>query len=99
LALSFPTYAGQNPGQGEKGNLSVYFMEEKVGFEDYSWEPDDQGYTLQVTGRMTRPIPLEIESLAIRLSKHFIPREFALKRTVNGMRSFCQTPFFRPLWF
>jgi hypothetical protein len=85
LALSFSAFASQNKGESEKGNLSIYFMEEKVGYEDYSWELDDQGYTLHVTGRMTKPIPVEIESLAIRLSKKFIPREFSFKGTVNGV--------------
>jgi len=69
----------------ESGTLSIYFMDEKVGYEEYSWNVEPDGYVLKVTGRMTKPLRLEVESLTIRLSRDYIPTEFLFKGSLNGM--------------
>jgi hypothetical protein len=69
----------------EKGTLSVYFMEERVGYEEYVWEVDERGFTLTVKGKMTKPIPMEIETLMIRLDRDFIPYQFFFRGSVSGL--------------
>lgn len=69
----------------ETGVFSIYFMEEKVGYEEYTWEEDERGYGLTVKGRMTKPASLEIEKLTIRLDKNFIVSSFYFKGSVNGI--------------
>ena len=69
----------------EKGIYSIYFMEEKVGYEEYTWQEDENGFILTVEGRMTKPIPIEIENLSIRLDKSYIATRFSFKGTVSGM--------------
>lgn len=68
-------------------------MQEQVGYEEYSWEEDDMGYTLTVRGRMTKPIAIEIESLVIRLDKSFIPQRFLFKGRVSGVSQDIQSAF------
>jgi hypothetical protein len=69
----------------EHGTLSIYFREEKVGYEDYTWTEKENGYTLQVTGRMTTPLALEVENLSLCLTRDFIPCGFSFKGSVNGV--------------
>ncbi len=69
----------------ERGTLSIFFRDEKVGYEDYVWTEEADGFLLQVTGRMTAPLALEVESLNIRLSRDFIPSGFSFKGSVNGV--------------
>ena len=57
----------------------LYFMDEKVGYEEYTWQSDEQGYLLEASGRMTKPVALEITKLSLRLDKSFIPRKFYFK--------------------
>lgn len=68
----------------ERGNFSIYFMEENVGFEEYIWRADEEGYLLSVRGQMTRPA-MEIEILTIRLDKDFIPIQFHFKGAIGGI--------------
>lgn len=68
----------------ESGTLSIYFMDEKVGYEDYAWSEEPGGYVLKVTGRMAKPLRLEVESLTIRLSRDYIPTDFSFKGSMNG---------------
>lgn len=77
----------------ESGTLSVYFMGEKVGYEDYAWRADDQGYVLQASGRMTKPLGLEIESMTLSLNRDFIPLEYSFRGTLNGTRQDITTRF------
>lgn len=70
----------------EKGAFSIYFMDEKVGYEEYTWEEDANGYHLSVKGRMTKPADMEIEELDIRLDKNFIASSFHFKGSVNGVQ-------------
>jgi len=67
------------------GTLSVFFMEEKVGVEEFSWSEEADGYRLQVTGRMTKPLRLDIDSMTLLMSKDFIPREYRFLGALNGM--------------
>ncbi|MDH4217621.1 MAG: hypothetical protein OEY18_02875 [Candidatus Aminicenantes bacterium] len=69
----------------EKGTLSIYFMQEQVGYEEYSWEEKDYGYTLTVHGRMTKPVAIEIDELVIHLDRSFIPLGFLFKWRVSGV--------------
>lgn len=69
----------------ERGRLSVYFREEMVGFEDYSWSEDEFGYSLDVTGRMTKPLDLEVERLTLHLNRSFIPYSYIFKGTIGGL--------------
>jgi hypothetical protein len=77
----------------ERGTLSVYFHEGKVGYEEYAWTEDAAGYELSVTGRMSGPMTLEVERLVIRLGRDFIPRSFSFKGTVNGVAQEVESAF------
>jgi len=70
----------------EKGAFSIYFMSEKVGYEEYIWEEDENGYHLSVKGRLTKPADMEIKELDIRLDKDFTARSFRFKGAVNGVQ-------------
>jgi hypothetical protein len=69
----------------ERGTFSIYFMDEKVGYEEYSWQEGENGFILSVKGRMTKPMQLEIERLAIHLDKSFVPIRFQFKGSLNGI--------------
>ncbi len=77
----------------ETGTLSIYFMQEQVGYEEYSWEEDNTGFTLTVRGRMTKPIAIEIERLVIRVDKSFIPERYTFKGQVSGVNQDIQSFF------
>ena len=77
---------GQRIRTGERGELSVYFMGEKVGYEEYVWEENGQGYSLSVKGRMTKPVAIEVESLRIELDKSFIPLRYSFKGIMGGVQ-------------
>ena len=68
----------------EQGLLSIYFRDEKVGYEEYIWTSYAEGYTLQVRGRIDKPVPLILDKLIIRLNKNFIPIEYYFKGTISG---------------
>ena len=72
----------------ETGQLSIYFMEEKVGFEEYEWQINEKGYVLESSGRMTKPFPLEISKLEIYLNKSFIPEKFLLRGSIRGREQY-----------
>lgn len=69
----------------EEGVLYVYFREEKVGFEEYTWRSDERGYVLEASGQMTKPVPLEITQLVLHLDRSFIPWKFYFKGSVRGI--------------
>lgn len=69
----------------EKGTFSIYFMDEKVGYEEYTWSRDASGIELTVEGRITKPLSLNIEELVIRLDSSFIPTGFRFKGSVGGV--------------
>lgn len=92
LSFSYP-HAGVTPNAAETGTLAIYFMQEQVGYEEYSWEEDDMGFTLTVRGRMTKPIGIEIESLEMRLDKSFIPERYLFKGRVGGVAQDIQSFF------
>jgi len=81
----FTSFSQEIKEEGE-GHLSIYFREEKVGYEEYAWQSDEMGYILEVSGRMTKPVVLEIDKLKLRLDKSFIPQEFYFKGSVGGMK-------------
>lgn len=85
--------AGIFPYASETGTLSIYFMQEQVGYEEYVWEEDNTGFTLTVRGRMTKPIAIEIERLVIRLNKSFIPERYTFKGQVSGVNQDIQSFF------
>jgi hypothetical protein len=85
--------AGDFPGTAETGTLSIYFMQEQVGYEEYSWEEDETGFTLTVRGRMTKPIALEIERLVVRLDRSFIPQSYVFRGRVSGVNQDIQSVF------
>jgi len=84
LLLCFFVFAGQYEEEVESGVLSIYFQDEKVGYEEYTWQSDEMGYLLSVKGRMTKPVDMEIYSLILRLDKSFIPRQFYRPRLMGG---------------
>ena len=71
----------------ERGTLSIFFHEEKVGYEEYTWTEKADGFLLQVTGRLTAPLALEVESLSLCLTRDFIPCGFSFKGSVNGVEN------------
>ena len=84
LAFCLLLYA-QPERSTEKGSYSIFFMDQKVGYEEYSWQADEAGYLLSVKGRMTKPVRMEIERLYIRMNKSFIPTRFEFKGSVSGV--------------
>ena len=94
LIISFPSrMAGVFPYASETGTLSIYFMQEQVGYEEYFWEEDNTGFTLTVRGRMTKPIAIEIERLVIRVDKSYIPESYTFKGQVSGVNQDIQSFF------
>ncbi len=85
LILFFSLYLSASQEGVEKGTLSIYFMQEQVGYEEYSWDEKIYGYTLTVRGRMTKPVAIEIEELVIHLNKSFIPLGFFFRGKVSGV--------------
>lgn len=85
LALFFLFLFSSFSQEREEGRISIYFREEKVGFEDYTWQSGEMGYVLEVSGRMTKPVPLEITQLTLHLDKSFIPWRFYFKGSVRGV--------------
>ena len=69
----------------ERGVIAVYFMEEQVGYEEYSWQSNESGYLLSVRGRVTKLVAIEIESLTISLDKSFIPLQYYFKGSISGV--------------
>lgn len=84
---------GVFPYASETGTLSIYFMQEQVGYEEYVWEEDNTGFTLTVRGRMTKPIAIEIERLVIRVDKSYIPERYTFKGQVSGVNQDIQSFF------
>ena len=52
----------------ERGIFSIYFMDEKVGYEEFTWHRDASGILLTVEGRITKPVLMSIDELAIMCS-------------------------------
>lgn len=77
---------GQSAGTVERGELSIYFFGEKVGYEEYVWEEHERGYILSVKGRMTKPVAIEVESLKIELDRSFIPFRYSFIGSLGGIR-------------
>ncbi len=83
-------FQGISPAAGpgapdDKGRLIISFMGGQVGYEEYEWTEDTRGFTLQVKGKMEKPLALEIETLTIRLDKSFCPTGFHFKGSVSGV--------------
>lgn len=70
----------------EEGLFSVYFMDEKVGYEEYVWQLKDNHYILSVRGKMTKPVEVEFEKLEIKLNLSFIPLSYEFKGRVSGVK-------------
>ena len=69
----------------ERGTFSIYFMDEKVGYEEFVWRRDATGIVLSVEGRITKPIQMSIEELVIRMNASFIPTSFRFRGSVGGV--------------
>ncbi len=82
----FQPFVGRPADLSETGTLSIYFMQEQVGYEEYTWEEDDMGFTLTVRGRMTKPIAISIERLVIRWNRSFIPESYQFEGSISGVR-------------
>ena len=93
MGFLFSQGNGLSPYVSETGTLAIYFMQEQVGYEEYSWEEDESGYTLTVRGKMTKPISIEIERLVIRLDKSFIPDSYTFRGRVSGVAQEIQSRF------
>jgi hypothetical protein len=86
LAISTFSLSDQETALIEKGVFDISFMGEKVGYEEYTWQSTETGYLLTVRGRMTKPIPMVIDKLTIRLDKAFIPNQYYFEGSVSGIR-------------
>jgi hypothetical protein len=82
--FSFSFSPVQNNSE-EKGTYDIFFMDKKVGYEEFIWKTDDTGYVLIVRGKMTDPVPVELENLMIRLNVSFIPQEFSMIGSISGI--------------
>ncbi len=69
----------------ERGTFSIYFMDEKVGYEEFVWRRDADGIVLSIEGRITKPIQMSIEELVIRMNASFIPISFRFRGSVGGV--------------
>jgi len=85
--LFFPgTLVNPSPQEEyERGTFSIYFMDEKVGYEEFVWRRDAAGSVLTIEGRMTKPMQMSIEELEIRTNASFIPTSFRLRGSVGGV--------------
>ena len=83
LSVFFPVWGEQK--EHEEGVFDIFFMGEKVGYEEYIWESKEGEYLLTVRGRMTKPIPMNIEKLTIRLDESFIASQYYFKGSVSGV--------------
>ena len=83
LSVTLPVLGEQD--KPEEGVFDIFFMGEKVGYEEYIWESKEQEYLLTVRGRMTKPIPMQIEKLTICLDKGFIASQYYFKGSVSGV--------------
>ena len=61
-------------------------MGEKVGYEEYTWQPAESGYILTIRGRLTKPIPMVIDKITLYLDANFIPTQYVFEGTVSGVR-------------
>jgi len=84
LSLLLFVSSGVCKAADESGSYSIYFMDEKVGYEEFVWKEVAGGYELEVTGRMTKPVSMQIESLVIQLTEDFIPLHYEFKGTLSG---------------
>lgn len=84
LLMGMPVSAGEKRTI-DQGTFSIYFMKEKVGYEEFEWREAGLGYELEVRGRMTKPIPVEIKRLTIEVSQSFIPTRFYFQGVISGM--------------
>ena len=69
----------------ERGTFSIYFMDEKVGYEEFVWRRDATGIVLSIEGRITKPIQMSIEEMEIRMNASFIPTSFRFRGSVGGV--------------
>jgi hypothetical protein len=83
VSVFFPAFGAQE--ESKEGVFDIFFMGEKVGYEEYIWESKEREYLLTVRGRMTKPIPMVIEKLTIRLDKSFIASQYYFKGSVSGV--------------
>ena len=72
-------------GSEEKGIYDIFFMDQKVGYEEFTWRSEESGYTLTVRGKMTDPVPVELDHLMIRMSPGFIPQAYLMKASISGI--------------
>ncbi len=86
VLASGSTALNATPDQKHKGVLSIYFNNEKVGYEEFTWEPDDWGYTLKVKGKMIKPVPVEIKKLTVCVDKSYIPSLYKFKGSISGVQ-------------
>jgi len=86
LAFSLFSRHVRERSLSEKGVFDIAFMGEKVGYEEYTWESSETGYLLTIRGRMTKPIPMVIDKMTIRLDKAFIPSQYYFEGSVSGVR-------------
>ncbi|MFC2163701.1 hypothetical protein ACFLT2_01745 [Acidobacteriota bacterium] len=86
LVYSIFSLSTQDTTLSEIGVFDISFMGEKVGYEEYTWQSTETGYLLTVRGRMTKPIPMVIDKLTIRLDKAFIPNQYYFEGSVSGVR-------------
>ena len=86
--LSYSSFclSHQEKDLAEKGTFDISFMGEKVGYEEYIWESTETGYLLTVRGRITKPIPMVIDKLTIRLDRAFIPNQYYFEGSVSGVK-------------
>jgi len=84
LFLSFSP--GVCLGMDEKGTYSIYFMDEQVGYEEFVWEESERGYELEVIGRITKPVSMQIERLVLKVTQDFIPLNFEFEGMLSGSK-------------
>lgn len=85
LCINHSAWAPSPQEEYERGTFSIYFMDEKVGYEEFTWRRDASGIVLTVEGRITKPVFMSIDELAIRLDSSFIPTAFSFKGSVGGV--------------
>jgi len=77
----------------EEETLSIYFNDEKVGYEEYVWTSSQDGYCLSGKGRIEKPVPITIDLIEIHLDGSYIPLRYTFKGTISGVYQEIQSEF------
>jgi hypothetical protein len=86
IGTAMPAVSFQEKELREEGSFSLYYMNEQVGFEEFEWRSTARGFELAVMGRITKPTPVEINRMIIRVNPSYIPTYFSFDGIISGIK-------------